>query len=157
MRTILIPAVLALVAAPLAPALAARKAPAPARASCPWGQLKQVRVSEILPDGSLAGFREALAEHARWYARNGYPQDRFILSEVVYESGTRLKRGRSGIRVMTVHSPMSEVPPEKQDDQWRAWVAKYKANSRIVSTMVTCESFATSRTAAAVSPRRWAR
>ena len=115
---------------------------APARAAsapqtCPAGKLQRVRVSEIAPGGSLAGFKAAFADHARWYADHGYKADRLTLSPVVGESG--VARGRKGaVRVVTIHTGVSNVPPEKKDEAWKAFAAKYKANSRIISTTLTC-------------------
>lgn len=112
-----------------APAYAAKAEP------CPAGKLQRVRVSEIVPGGSLAGFREAFADHTRWYAANGYKADRLTFSPVLRESG----RGRTaGQRVVTIHTAVSNVPRDKQDAAWKAFAAKYKANSRIVSTTLTC-------------------
>ncbi|PLK26119.1 hypothetical protein [Novosphingobium sp. TH158] len=125
---------LALAAALLAssPAFAAKSDPA-----CPAGKLQRVRVSEIRPGGSLAGFREAFGLHARWYAQRGYRTDRLSMSPVVAENG--MGRGRKGaVRVVTIHTGVSNVPREKQDAAWKAFVAKYKENSRIVSTTMTC-------------------
>lgn len=102
--------------------------------TCPAGKLQRVRVSEIVPGGSLAGFREAFTDHARWYASHGYKGDRLSLSPVVRDGASR--RGRQ--RVVTIHTGASNVPREKQDAAWKAFAAKYKANSRIVSTTLTC-------------------
>ncbi|MFM6931765.1 MAG: hypothetical protein ACKOUT_05935 [Novosphingobium sp.] len=122
----------ALALAVAVPALAAPVAPA---AACPAGKLQRVRVSEIIPGGSLAGFREAFADHARWYAAHGYKADRLTFSPVMSESGRR--RG-AGQRLVTIHTGVSNVPRDKQDAAWKAFAAKYKANSRIVSTTLTC-------------------
>ncbi len=123
-------AALALVAC--APSLAASAAPTEA---CPAGKLQRLRVSEIIPGGSIDGFREAFAEHARWYAGHGYKADRLTFSPVMRESG----RGRgAGQRLVTIHTSVSNVPRDKQDAAWKAFAAKYKANSRIVSTTLTC-------------------
>ncbi len=115
-------------------ALAAPVAAATAE-PCPAGKLQRVRVSEIVPGGSLAGFGEAFSDHARWYASHGYKTDRLTFSPVLRESG----KGRgAGMRVVTIHTGVSNVPREKQDAAWKAFASKYKANSRIVSTTLTC-------------------
>ncbi|MFM5930774.1 MAG: hypothetical protein ACKOPQ_07690 [Novosphingobium sp.] len=120
-----------------APALAqAQPATSPAQ-NCPAGKLQRLRVSEIVPGGTLAGFKAAFADHARWYASHGYAGDRLSISSVVGESGKA--RGRKGaVRVVTIHSGASNVPRDRQDAAWKAFAAKYKANSRIVSTTLTC-------------------
>lgn len=121
-------AALALLAA--TPALAAPDG----AGTCPAGKLQRVRVSEIVPGGSLAGFREAFADHVRWYASRGYKGDRLSLSPVLRDGANR----RGAQRVVTIHTGASNVPREKQDAAWKAFAAKYKANSRIVSTTLTC-------------------
>jgi hypothetical protein len=114
------------------PALAAAGAE-----TCPAGKLQRVRVSEIVADGSMAGFKAAFADHARWYAEHGYKADSLSMAPVVGENGAR--RGRKGaVRVVTIHTGVSQIPRDKQDDAWKAFAAKYKANSRIVSTTLTC-------------------
>lgn len=105
--------------------------------TCPAGKLQRVRVSEITPDGSLAGFRAAFADHAKWYAQHGYTSDRLSLSPIVDEYGRNHAR-KGLIRVVTIHSRVSNVPREKQDNAWKAFAQKYKANSRIVLTTLTC-------------------
>ena len=126
---------LKMLTAALALAVSTPALAAPAPDTCPAGKLQRVRVSEIVPGGSLAGFREAFADHARWYAANGYKADRLTFSPVLRESG----RGRgAGQRVVTIHTGVSNVPRDKQDAAWKAFAAKYKANSRIVSTTLAC-------------------
>lgn len=126
---------LKMLTAALALAVSTPALAAPAPDNCPAGKLQRVRVSEIVPGGSLAGFREAFADHARWYAAHGYTADRLTFSPVLRESG----KGRgAGLRVVTIHTGVSNVPRDKQDAAWKAFAAKYKANSRIVSTTLTC-------------------
>jgi hypothetical protein len=126
---------LKMLTAALALAVSTPAQAAPAPDNCPAGKLQRVRVSEIVPGGSLAGFREAFADHARWYAAHGYKADRLTFSPVLRESG----KGRgAGLRVVTIHTGASNVPRDKQDAAWKAFAAKYKANSRIVSTTLTC-------------------
>ncbi|MFM5908478.1 MAG: hypothetical protein ACKOPO_12985 [Novosphingobium sp.] len=120
----------------MSPSLADAAANSPAK-DCPSGKLQRLRVSEIVPGGSLAGFKAAFADHARWYASHGYAADRLSISPVVGEYGK--SRARHGaMRVVTIHSGVSNVPREKQDEAWRAFAQKYRANSRIVSTTLTC-------------------
>lgn len=105
--------------------------------TCPAGKLQRVRVSEIIPDGSLAGFRAAFADHAKWYAQHGYTADRLSLLPAVNEYGRNHAR-KGKVRVVIIHSRVSNVPHEKQDNAWKAFAQKYKANSRIVLTTLTC-------------------
>lgn len=119
----------------LAVASPATAAPSVSAETCPAGKLQRVRVSEIVPGGSVEGFREAFADHARWYAAHGYKADRLTFSPVMRESGRA--RGTSQ-RLVTIHTGVSNVPRDKQDAAWKAFAAKYKANSRIVSTTLTC-------------------
>ncbi|MFM5908252.1 MAG: hypothetical protein ACKOPO_11830, partial [Novosphingobium sp.] len=76
------PALFAIALIAMSPSLANAAADAPAK-DCPSGKLQRLRVSEIVPGGSLAGFRAAFADHARWYASHGYTADRLSISPVI--------------------------------------------------------------------------
>jgi len=103
-------------------------------ATCTAGTLTRMRVSKIKSGGSMAGFRDAVAAHTRWYQSHGFRMDQRIAP--VMTSG----KGRMQVspdEVMTI-ATSADVPREKRDAGWTAFVAKYKANSTIERETVVC-------------------
>ena len=104
---------------------------------CPGGQLAVMRVSKIIPGGSMAGFREAARDHANWYRAKGLPVTQFTAPVMVYSA--KAKAQVASVReIVTVRLGSADVPRGKQDAGWAAFVAKYKANATIVSETRTC-------------------
>jgi hypothetical protein len=112
-------------------AAAAQTKPA---AACSQGELTRIRLSKIKPGGTLAGFRDAVAAHTRWYKAHGYRIEQRIAPVVTFAKG---KAGASGLEVMTFVSS-ADVPREKRDAAWTAFVAKYRANSEIERETIVC-------------------
>ncbi len=104
---------------------------------CPDGQPAVVRVSKIIPGGSMAGFMEAARDHATWYKSHGFKTVQFVAPILVYNPATRSMM-QSKTEVMTIRTGSADVPREKQDAAWAAFVAKYRANSTISSETRAC-------------------
>jgi hypothetical protein len=124
--------VLAAVAAMGLPAVAAAQPKAPA--TCSQGELTRIRLSKIKPGGSIAGFRDAVAAHTRWYRDHGYRMEQRIAPVVLPSKG---KQGASSTEVMTF-ATSDDVPREKRDAAWNAFVAKYRTNSQIEKETIVC-------------------
>lgn len=125
--------------------------------TCSQGQLTRIRLSKITPDGSMAGFRAAVAAHTAWYRVHGYHIDQRIAPVVTFagggaeDTGGRSYRGKrtygradasagyggSSQEVMTFVTS-DDVPREKHDAAWNAFVAKYRANSQIERETIVC-------------------
>jgi hypothetical protein len=104
---------------------------------CPGGQLAVMRVSKILPQGSMAGFREAARDHANWYRAKGLPVTQFVAPVMIYSPKAKAQVA-SEREVMTVRLGSADAPRGKTDAGWAAFVAKYKANATIVRETRTC-------------------
>jgi hypothetical protein len=128
MRRIIIAAAAALVVPSMATAQ-----PKPAT-GCPQGELTRIRVSKIKPNGSMAGFRDAVAAHTRWYKAHGYRIEQRIAPVVTFARG---RTGSAPQEVMTL-ATSDDVPREKHDAAWNAFVAKYRANSDIERETIVC-------------------
>ena len=111
--------------------------PVQAAELCPGGQLAVMRVSKIIPGGSMAGFREAARDHANWYRAKGLPVTQFTAPVMVYSAKAKAQVA-SDREIITVRLGKADVPRGKQDAGWAAFLAKYKANATIVSEMRTC-------------------
>lgn len=128
MRSIILAAAAALV---LPGAVVAQPRPA---AACSQGELTRIRLSKIKPGGSMAGFRDAVAAHTRWYRSHGFRIDQRIAAVMVSAKG---KTQPSPDEVMTL-ATSDDVPREKHDAAWTAFVAKYRANSDIERETIVC-------------------
>jgi len=104
--------------------------------ACAQGELTRIRLSKIKPGGSMAGFRDAVTAHTRWYKAHGYRIEQRIAPVVQFSKG---KAGASSHEVMTF-ATSDDVPREKHDAAWQAFVAKYRANSEIERETIVCMS-----------------
>jgi hypothetical protein len=111
---------------------------ADANAPCPSGSPAIVRLSKIIPGGTMDGFKKAVADHSKWYADHGYPEDRQVLAPVLVYDQAKSVWGIATDQVMTIHTHATSVPMAKHDAAWDAYVAEYKANSDIVSSTAVC-------------------
>jgi hypothetical protein len=103
-------------------------------ATCASGELTRIRVSKIKSGGSMAGFRDAVAAHTRWYQSHGYRIEQRIAPVMTSGKGSMQV---SPDEVMTL-ATSADVPREKRDAGWAAFVAKYKANSTIERETIVC-------------------
>jgi len=111
-----------------------RQSDARASAVCAQGELSRIRVSKIKPGGTMAGFREAVAAHTRWYQSHGYRINQRIAPVIVSANG---KMQLSPDEVLTL-ATSADVPRDKHDAGWDAFVAKYRANSTIERETIAC-------------------
>jgi hypothetical protein len=105
---------------------------------CPSGNYEVVRHSQLKPGASLAAFGKAVADHAAWYASHGYPKDGFTWGQVVSMDPTTHAPKLEPAEIVTVHTNAADVPKDKHDAGWAAFVAEYSAVSSITSTTVLC-------------------
>ena len=103
-------------------------------AGCPQGELTRIRLSKIKPGGSLAGFKEAVAAHTRWYKAHGYRIEQRIAPVVVFAKG----KGSATPQEVMTFATSDDVPRDKHDAAWNAFVAKYRANSDIERETIVC-------------------
>jgi hypothetical protein len=124
--------VIAAVAAFVLPGAAA--AQSTAQAGCKSGELTRVRLSKIKSGGTMAGFNQAVAAHTAWYKSHGLRLTQRI-APVLVTTGGRLQVSHA--EVMTFSSG-DNVPREKHDAAWAAFVAKYRANSVVEKETIVC-------------------
>jgi hypothetical protein len=111
-------------------------APARSVSACAQGELTRIRVSKIKPGGSIAGFRDAVAAHSRWYKAHGYHIEQRIAPAVQFSRG----KARAASQEVMTFATSDDVPREKHDAAWDAFVAKYRANSEIERETIVCMS-----------------
>ena len=110
--------------------------PALAASPCPTGRTATIRVSAIKPTGSMDGFRKAASAHAGWYKSHGYKTVQSIVPVLSYDQPTDSERV-SATEIVTIRTG-DDVPRDKHDAAWDAYVAQYKANSDIVAERRVC-------------------
>ena len=105
---------------------------------CPSGNIAVIRISKITPAGSMAGFRKALADHAKWYADHGYGEDVISAAPILLFDAATNGVSKSPDTIMTFHTHAHDVPMDKHDKAWDAYVAEYRANSNIQTETMVC-------------------
>jgi hypothetical protein len=118
--------------------LAATVAPAAAQNVCPSGDVSIVRINKLTATGTMAGFEKAVADHKKWYADHGYAKDQIIAAPVLIYDRTTGMMKKSPDMILSFHNHSTDVPKEKQDAAWTAYVAEYRANTDIVTETAAC-------------------
>ena len=104
------------------------------------GDIAIVRVSQILPGGSMQGFLAAAAAHKAWYRANGVKDNDIVVSRVLAEDEKTHAIKYSETEVLTYHlrPPAPERTPNRGDEAWKAYVKQYRDNSEIKFEYMTC-------------------
>lgn len=128
-----------LIVAAAAVAMVSAAAPAAAQSACPAGSSVAVmRLSKLVPGGSMDGVRQAIADHTKWYAGHGFARDKFMLAPVLLYDPATTKTSTAPDQFYTIHRYASNVGQDKHDAAWDAYVAEYGKNSTIVTTTLIC-------------------
>lgn len=102
------------------------------------GQMVTMRVSKInAGSDAAAGFAAAVKDHAAWYKAKGLASDHFVTTPAIvyYEGGMK----PSADEMITLHvQGGSQAPDHKNNPAWDAFVAKYRASSKILSETRMC-------------------
>ncbi|UYY77005.1 hypothetical protein [Sphingomonas sp. R1] len=102
---------------------------------CTSGELTRVRLSKLKPGASMADFRAAVAAHVDWYKTHGFKIDQRVAPVLVVTPGSDPTESKD--EVMTFATG-DNVPRDKQDAGWAAYVAKYRAVSDLVLEKGVC-------------------
>ncbi|NLS28700.1 hypothetical protein S2M10_37110 [Sphingomonas sp. S2M10] len=102
---------------------------------CTSGELTRVRLSKLKPGASMADFRAAVAAHVDWYKAHGFKIDQRVAPVLVAAPGGDPIESKD--EVMTFATG-DNVPRDKQDAGWAAFVAKYRAISDLVIEKGVC-------------------
>lgn len=127
---------LALAVAALAvPSLSAQQSPAAGmQSACKHGEVTRVRHSKIKAGATMAEFEAAAAAHRAWYTSRGYKLTMVLAPVLHYQGGVP---SVAKDEVMSFASG-DNVPRDKQDAAWNAFVAKYRASSDLTFEQVVC-------------------
>ena len=103
---------------------------------CADGTLATIRVSKIT--STMPAFEEAVKAQADWYASHGL-KDRITLAGIVVEGKDGKPATISSAEAMTFHYyPAGDKADVAHDEAWKAFVAKFRASSEIVSEHMAC-------------------
>ena len=86
----------------------------------------------------MAGVKAAVELHQKWYADRGLP-DRILFEPLIqFDKATNTPTAATDQYVTAhLHAP-ANMPKEKRDAAYDAFVAAYAANSTVTSTTLTC-------------------
>lgn len=95
---------------------------------------------KIKPGGTVQGFVEATAAHQAWYRAQGITENRFVVAKVVKVDEKTGKAAYAEDEVYNLHinPPAHSRYPKRGDAAWKAFVAKYEANSQIIEQRTIC-------------------
>lgn len=124
---------------------------ATAEALCPSGQLVTVRFNEITPNGTVAGFTEAAIANQEYYRNRNIKGNYQLVGRVLVRDRATNTWSVSTKDASTAHvnPPMRRGNPD--DPAWKAFVAQYDANSKVVAERLVCYTRAIDETAAITS------
>jgi hypothetical protein len=153
-RSALVPAITAIsmlafaAAQPAAAQSAVISSPAALRANaaqaakpCPAGQsFALARISTIKPNGSVAGYKEAVRGALKWYRDHGHADSAITVYPVVDTPDQGKSWAVSKTQVLTIQMNRPALPKDNTDPTWDAVRAKFRANSDIASDIFFCTS-----------------
>ena len=102
------------------------------------GRIATVRVSEIKPGGTVAGFLAAVAAHKAWTIAHGVNNDEIFATRVVIRDEKTRQQSYSEKELMTFHIHGSRQPGPKHDEAYDAFVKMYRDNSDMKSEYNIC-------------------
>ena len=139
MRQALIGTVLLVLSVSVAQAADQKPAQSPAPKLKCEGEYWVIRKSEIIPGGTLDGFKKAVADHNAWYRKNGVTNNTQRVGRVVVAAKDQAPKLADNIAV-TIHTnaPHDEDKLPRNDADWKAFVAEYRANSKIIEETPVC-------------------
>lgn len=103
------------------------------------GDVANVRLTEIIPGGSMKGYLKAVADHRAWYRAHGFKNNEIFVSKLMVEDPAAHKLVYSKDRVVAFHiRPPYMGGSTGHDAGWDAFHAEYSKNSKIVTTYNIC-------------------
>ena len=102
------------------------------------GRRATVRISEIIPGGSVKGFMDAVAAHRAWVLSHGLTKDEIISVPVIVRDQTTHARSYSDKQFWSMHIHGSNGTDPKHDEAYDAFVKMYSHNSEIKSSYDIC-------------------
>ena len=107
----------------------------PPAAQCD-GNYAIVRISELVPGGSMEEFLKVVEVHKAWYRSHGFMNNEIYAAKIfVQDEATKVHKS-SDTEIMTFHvRPPSEV---KIDAEWVAFVKRYEDIAHVKSAYFVC-------------------
>ena len=103
------------------------------------GDVANVRLTEIIPGGTMDGYLKAVADHRAWYRAHGFKNNEIFVSKLMVEDPATHKLTYSKDRVVAFHiRPPYMGGSTGHDAGWDAFHAEYSKNSNIVTTYNIC-------------------
>lgn len=109
-------------------------APAPgAYAALPCdGDVANVRLTQILPTGTMKGYLQAVDEHRAWYRAHGYKDNQIFVSRLMVPDPAKHELKYSDTEVLAFHIRPPFMPGSKNHDAaWDLFHKHYSENSKI--------------------------
>ena len=103
------------------------------------GDVANVRLTEIIPGGTMEGYLKAVDAHRAWYRAHGFMNNEIFVSKIMLEDPATHKLVYSQDRVLAFHvRPPYMGGSTGHDAGWDAFHAQYSKNSNIVTTYNIC-------------------
>ena len=126
---------------PKGPPPAAGAPPLPGKFAAPPcdGDVANVRVTEIIPGGTMEGYLQAVAAHLGWYRAHGFKNNEIFVSKLMVEDPASHKLVYSKNQVVAFHiRPPYMGGSTWHDAGWDTFHNLYRKNSNIVKEYDIC-------------------
>jgi hypothetical protein len=126
---------------PLTQPSVASTAPAPGKFTAPPcdGDVAVVRLIEITPKGTMAGYLKAVATNLGWFRSHGYADDEMFVTQLMVEDPATHQLTYSKNRVLSFHiRPPFMGGSTGHDAGWNVFHDVYQANSNILTEYNIC-------------------
>ena len=103
------------------------------------GDIANVRLTEITPTGTMAGYLKAVNDHRAWYKAHGFTGNEIFVSQVMVENPATKKLEYSKTEVLAFHIRPPFMPGSTgHDAAWDTFHDLYRKNSNIKATYNIC-------------------
>jgi len=103
------------------------------------GDIAVLRLIEITPKGTMAGYLKAVAANLGWFRAHGYKQDDLAVAQVMVEDPATRRLTYAKNRVLSIHMrPPFMGGRGGHDAAWNAFHDLYQDNSNIVTEYNIC-------------------
>ena len=103
------------------------------------GDVAVLRLTELTPNGTMAGYLKAVAAHLGWFRSHGYAHDDMVVAQVMVEDPATYQLTYSKNQVLSIHMrPPFMGGSTGHDAGWDAFHDLYRKNSNIVTAYNIC-------------------
>ena len=100
-----------------------------------------MRISDLVPGGSVEGVRKAAQLHEAWYRSNGVMNNRQVVGELYMNDGKNWIADKSKVISLHVNTPKADEGTAQKnwgDAGFKEFVIEYSKNNKVSNEFIAC-------------------